>query len=99
MMTLDQTIGVLGQLAPVLAERGVVGLSVFGSQVRGTSRPDSDLDVILDYDPESRFSLLDLVAVGRLIEEQTGIRADVMTRRGLHPVLKDRIESEAIRVF
>jgi len=89
----------LERLAPVLSARGVTGLSVFGSQVTGTAHPHSDLDVIVDYDPQSRFSLLDLVAVGRLIEEQTGIKADVMTRRGLHPILKEKIESEAIRVY
>ncbi|MEZ5857106.1 MAG: hypothetical protein R3D67_21085 [Hyphomicrobiaceae bacterium] len=54
--------------------------------------PDSDIDIIVDYDPDSRFSLLDLIAVGRLIEERLGIKADVMTRPGLHLVLKADIE-------
>lgn len=98
-MTTADKIAALKSLAPVLAQRGVIGLSIFGSQVTGGARRDSDLDVIVDYDPDSRFSLLDLVAVGRLIEERIGIRADVMTRPGLHPVLKDKIESSAIRVY
>ena len=98
-MTCADAISALKALAPVLAARGVTGLSVFGSRVTGTPRPDSDLDIIVDYDPESRFSLLDLVAVGRIIEERIGIKADVMTRPGLHPVLKDTIETNAIRVY
>ena len=98
-MTSADTITALKALEPILAARGVTGLSIFGSRTTGTARPDSDLDVIVDYDPDSRFSLLDLVAVGRLIEESLGIKADVMTRRGLHPVLKDDIESNAIRVY
>jgi predicted nucleotidyltransferase len=98
-MTLDQTISALEELSPVLTARGVTRLSVFGSQVTGKAHPESDLDVIVDYDPDSRFSLLDLVAVGRIIQERTGIKADVMTRRGLHPVLKSKIEFEEIRVY
>lgn len=89
----------LKSLAAVLAQRGVTGLSVFGSQVTGKARPNSDIDVIVDYDPNSHFSLLDLAAIGRIIEERIGIKADVMTRPGLHPILKDQIESNALRIF
>lgn len=95
----NETIDALRSLAPELAPRGVTGLSVFGSRVSGTPREDSDLDVILDYDQDSGFSLLDLVAAARLIEERTGLKADVMTRRGLHPVLRETIEREAVRVY
>lgn len=94
-----EQIDALRTLAPVLAPRGVTGLSVFGSRIKGTARPDSDIDVIVDYDPASHFSLFDLVAVGRIIEEHVGIKADVMTRPGLHAVLKDEIESQAVRVY
>jgi uncharacterized protein len=89
----------LKSLEPLFAARGVTGLSVFGSRTNGTARPDSDIDVIVEYNPNSRFSLLDLVAVGRIIEEHLGIKADVVTRPGLHPVLRDQIESQAIRVY
>ncbi len=94
-----EAIDALKLLAPDLAPRGVTGLSVFGSRVTGQFRDDSDLDILLDYDTESRFSLIDLVAVARIIEERTGLKADVMTRRGLHPVLRDEIEAKAFRVF
>lgn len=98
-MTTLEKITALKSMAPALAQRGVIGLSVFGSQITGHARPDSDIDIIVDYDPDSRFSLLDLIAVGRLIEERLGMTADVMTRPGLHPVLKADIESNAIRVY
>ena len=98
-MTLGQTLDMLAHMQAPLAARGVTGLSVFGSRVKGNARPESDLDVIVDYDPCSTFSLLDLVAVGRMIEEQTGLKADVMTRSGLHPALRGKIESVAVRVF
>ena len=39
---------------------GVTALSIFGSRARGDARLDSDLDVLIDVDPDLRFSLLDL---------------------------------------
>jgi predicted nucleotidyltransferase len=98
-MLSPETLTALQSLAPTLAPRGVTGLSVFGSRTTGEAGPDSDIDIIVDYDPDSHFSLLDLVAVGRLIEERLGIRADVMTRPGLHPVLKHAIEAQEVRVY
>ena len=94
-----EKIDALESLAAELASRGVTGLSVFGSQVTGNARLDGDVDVIVDYDPDSHFSLLDLVAVGRIIEECIGIKADVMTRPGLHPLFRSEIEKHAIRVY
>ena len=79
--------------------RGATGLSIFGSRARGDFRPDSDLDGIVDYDPSRKFSLLDLVAIERMIETHLGLRADLTTRAALHPLLKDRILAEAERVF
>ena len=98
-MKTTERIAALKSLAPLLAARGVIGLSLFGSRMTGNARPDSDIDVIVDYNPDSRFSLLDLVAVGRIIEQHIGIEVDVMTRPGLHPVLRGEIESIAIRVY
>ncbi len=89
----------LRNLKHALAARGVTGLSVFGSRARGDAHEDSDLDIIIDYDPKSRFSLIDLAAVARIVEEKTGLKADVMTRPGLHPILKDDIEASSIKVF
>ena len=98
-MIATEHLDALKSLARELAERGVTGLSVFGSQAKGTATSESDIDVIVDYDPDSHFSLVDLAAVGRLIEERIGVKADVVTRPGLHPLLKDEIESTAIRVY
>ena len=89
----------LNDLAPAMQARGATGLSIFGSRARGDNRPDSDLDGLIDYDPARRFSLLDLVAIERLVHDKLGIRADLTTRPALHPLLRARIEREAVEVF
>lgn len=82
-----------------LRERGLAALAVFGSTVRGTSRPDSDVDVLIDIAPHVRFSLVDLVSVKDFLEDRLGRKVDVVTREGLDPVIRDRVLAEARKVF
>lgn len=82
-----------------LRERGLAALSLFGSTVRGTARPDSDVDVLVDIDPDVRFSLIDLVSVKDFLEDQLGRTVDVVTREGLDPAIRDRVIREARAVF
>ena len=77
---------------------GATSLYLFGSPARDEARPDSDVDVFIEYDP-SRFTLFELAGIKNLIEEELGIEVDVTTRDSLHPLLKRRIEQSAIQVF
>jgi hypothetical protein len=73
--------------------------SRIGRAARGSSRPDSDLDVFVEYDPARKFSLLDLAGLKLLIEEELGLEAHITTRDSLHPRLKPSIEPQAIQVY
>ncbi len=57
------------------------------------------MDVFIDYDPDGRFSLLDLVGIKQLLEEELAMEVDITTRSSLHPMLRADIEQSAIRVF
>jgi uncharacterized protein len=85
--------------ADAIQAEGVKALYVYGSRARGTHRPDSDLDVFVEYDPASRFSLLNLAGVKLILEDALGLEVHVTTRDSLHPALKADIEGEAIRVL
>lgn len=93
---------VLAQLAGLetaLRERGIQSAALFGSVARGTARPDSDVDVLIDLTPGSRFSLVDLAATKDFLEEQLGRRVDLATREGLHPDIRGRVLREVESVF
>jgi predicted nucleotidyltransferase len=82
-----------------LQARGATALYLFGSAARDELRPDSDIDLFLDYDPDKQFSLVDLVDIKLFLEDSLGIDVDVTTRDSLHPMLRAGIEKSAIRVF
>jgi hypothetical protein len=79
--------------------RGVTSLYLFGSTARNEAGSTSDLDLFLDYDPKSKFNLLDLVATQRLLRRSLGVKVDLTTRNGLHPLIREKIEADAVKVF
>ena len=81
-----------------LRASGVRALYVFGSMARGEAAESSDIDVFVDPDYE-HFSFVELIRTEELLSAELGRKVDLTTREGLHPLLRDEIEREAIRVF
>jgi uncharacterized protein len=98
-MTTTEAIQRLKQCADAVKARGATSLYLFGSTIRGEAARDSDLDLFVDYDPGRQFSLVDLVDIKLLLEQELGVDIDVTTRDSLHPMLRKEIERTAVRVF
>jgi uncharacterized protein len=83
-----------------LRENGATGLFIYGSRARDTNRGDSDLDLFIDYDPGARVpNIFRLMQIEEGISEALGVPVTITTRNALHPLMKDRIERDAIRVL
>jgi predicted nucleotidyltransferase len=82
-----------------LRAHGATALYLFGSTARDEARPESDLDLFIDYDPTRCFSLIDLVTLNQMLEQHLGVGVDLTTRGSLDPYLRPRIEQSATRVF
>ncbi len=81
-----------------LRQLGVEHLYLFGSTARGEAREDSDVDLFFDH-PEGSMGLFELMDVRAAAARILGRKADVLTRRSLHPVLRASIEASAQQVF
>jgi predicted nucleotidyltransferase len=93
-------INVLKTYDAALRENGATGLFMFGSRALGTDRPDSDLDLFIDYDPAAVVpNMFRLMQIEDEISESLGIPVTITTRNALHPLMKDNIERDAIRVL
>jgi predicted nucleotidyltransferase len=82
-----------------LRTMGATALYLFGSTARNQAGRGSDVDVFIEYDPKSDFSLMELVEIQHYLSDQLDTRVDVATRDSLHPALRRGIEQSAVRVF
>lgn len=82
---------------PVLRKAGVRRSAIFGSYARGENKKNSDIDFLVEL-PRGT-TLFDLVELQTNLEKVLRKKADVITYRSLHPLLKDRILSEQIRIL
>jgi uncharacterized protein len=81
-----------------LKQLGIDHLFLFGSTARGDARADSDVDLFFDH-PTGSIGLYELIDLQETASRILGRKADIMTRRSLHRVLRDRIEASALQVF
>ena len=58
-------------------------LSLFGSVLRNDFRPDSDVDVLVRFDPEARRTLFDLARMQDELQQILGRNVDLVSRRGI----------------
>jgi len=73
---------------------GVASLAVFGSAARDEARPESDVDLLVEF--SQPVGLFELVAVKEYLEELLGLPVDLVTRDSLKQQLRERILKEAI---
>lgn len=95
----DEIIAQLAAHRDKLAEGfGVRSLAVFGSAARDELSPESDVDILVDFRPEARVGLFELVALREHLEGLLGRSVDVVTADGLRSWMRERVLREAVRV-
>jgi predicted nucleotidyltransferase len=97
-MNRAEVIQVLKRHEVELKKLGVEHLFLFGSVARDDAKDDSDIDLFFDHQ-KGRLGLYELMDVKERAQEILGRSTDIMTRASLHPVLRERIEKTALRVF
>ncbi len=80
-----------------LSERGVRALAIFGSTARNEGSPQSDVDILIDFD--SKRGLFVFVDLKIFLEDILQCEVDLVTKNALHPALKQKILKEAEHVF
>jgi hypothetical protein len=77
---------------------GVSRLALFGSVQRETARPDSDVDVLVEFQPGEK-TYMHFFALGELLEERLGRRVELVTPESLSPFVLQRVRAEAADVI
>jgi len=83
------------QLAEFCRSNHIRKLSVFGSALRDDFGPDSDVDVLVEFEDGSVPGLLGMGRLQRELSELLGRQADVRTPRDLSRYFRDQVTAEA----
>ena len=71
------------QLEEFCQRRHIIELALFCSVLRDDFRPDSDIDVLVTFSPDSRWSLFDWVDMKEELEALLGRKVDIADKEGL----------------
>jgi predicted nucleotidyltransferase len=80
------------KLVKILLKHGTKKIAVFGSYARDEAKPESDIDLLVEF--SDRKSLLDLVGIEQELSDALGVKVDLLTEKSISPYLIDRIKSE-----
>ncbi len=70
-------------------------LSLFGSAARGEARPDSDIDLLVEFLPEATIDLVDYNSLMLELSRVLGRKVDLVSKKGLKPMIRDAVLAEA----
>jgi len=85
----------LDEIAALCRRYAVRELSLFGSALRADFRPESDLDLLIEFEPEAGVGLLTLAQIQHQLERLVGRDVDLVPKDGLKPLIRDCVLSEA----
>jgi hypothetical protein len=89
----QEIIDILSRHRTRLRNLGVVQIGLFGSFVRGQQRVDSDVDVLVKFNPDQK-TFENLMRLSTLLEELLGRRVEVVTTEALSPYIGPHILRE-----
>ena len=89
----------ISQIAPqikkILKKHYITKAGIFGSYARGEAKKNSDIDILIEFDG----SLLDIVKLERELKRRLKKKVDLLTYLAIHPLLKERILNEEVRII
>jgi hypothetical protein len=83
------------KLADLCRQYCVRELSLFGSAARGEMRPDSDIDMLVDFLPDAGIDLVDYAGLMLDLTHLLGRRVDLVSKSGLKPLIRTSVLEEA----
>lgn len=85
------------KIIKILKKNKIKKAGIFGSYVRGKQKKKSDIDILIL--PPKNMSLLGFVHVKNELENKLGIKIDLVSYRGIHPLLKKQILDEEVKII
>ena len=95
-LTLDLPID---RIAELCRTHHVRELSVFGSALRADFRDDSDIDMLVLFEPEDLIGVLERAALQEALADAVARPVDLVSKRGLNRVIRQQILKDARAIY
>lgn len=95
-MDKEQILEILQKNRPLLRRFQVHSLFIFGSVARGDARQDSDVDILVEFEPDAAIGFFTFSRLQQSLSELVGRPVDLVTTDALHKALRQNILKEAI---
>ncbi|MBI4066196.1 nucleotidyltransferase family protein [Candidatus Gottesmanbacteria bacterium] len=78
---------------------GVSYAGLFGSRAFGDNKPESDYDIVVEFSPDSKTTLLGMIELKLYLEDLLGADVDLVTKQSVSPYLRESILSSVIPIY
>jgi len=78
-------------ITATLKGRGVTFIGLFGSQAKKTAKPDSDVDILVEFEKGKKYTLFDLGGIKTDLENKLKKNVDLVTPNSISPSLRQEI--------
>lgn len=86
-------------LVEICRRYGVKELSLFGSAAREEMGPESDIDILVEFEPGLRIGLVRFELLVEELERLAGRKVDLVTKRGLKPWVRPSVLQDARVIY
>jgi len=89
----------LPTLQAALEKQTIVKAWLFGSYSRGEETPESDVDILVEYVPNSRISLLTISRIMVALSDAVGKKVDLVEEGRLLPFAQESVEKDKVLIY
>ena len=83
------------KVAAYCRRNGIRTLEVFGSALRDDFRPESDIDLLVEFEPGAEIGLFEHARIARELGDLLGRKVDLVSKKGLKPRIRDEVLAHA----
>jgi hypothetical protein len=87
------------EICKLLQRYGVSSAGLFGSRARGDNKMSSDYDILIEFLPDSKTTLLGMIDLELRLKNLLGVPVDVVTKKSVSPYIRDRVFSQVIPFY
>jgi len=89
----------IDKMSQVLKKNDVVYAGIFGSYAKNMQKNESDIDLLIEFNPHKRKTLFDMVDIQYELQNIFNKKVDLVTKNSLNKYIKNEIENSVKIIY